>query len=280
MVKDAATSLAIAVCGCLTSVVTAVAVVEASKLTGYDLFTFSLWVVVPVGALLTGFAAASGYYFGSLYFHKRAGLALLVQMVVTAGLTQLLIYYLSYQTFVLEDGRQVSELVPFANYLAITLTSAHYRIGRALTDTGEVGTFGYWLAALQFLGFLAGGLSVFGFLRAKPVCGKCNFYLRALKKHQRVFADSDSATQYYDNVFRHPVDGPDFAAAIRLDSKAKAQKGAVLVNTILHGCPKCKSQMIEEKVQVYNGSDWKDASKLDRRVPIPDGVDLLPVFNA
>ncbi len=278
--KDFAQSFGVAACGLVTSVLTALGVVAVSRITGFDLFTFSLWVVVPVGAALTGFAAASGYYFGSLYFHKRPDLPLLVQMVVIAGVTQLLIYYLGYTTFVLDDGRRVSDLVPFGQYLDIMLTSAHYRIGRAMTDTGEVGSFGYWLAAFQFVGFLVGGVCVYGFLRAKPVCSTCNLYLRPLSKRQKTFSDADSASAYYDVLFQHPVDSSEFASLIRADAKAKAEKGAVLVKTILHGCPKCKAQLIEETVQVYNGSEWKDADKLGRRVAIPDGIDLASTFRS
>lgn len=37
--------------------------------------------------------------------------------------------------------------------------------------------------------------------------------------------------------------------------------------------------MIEEKVQGYNGQDWKDLHQLHRKVPIPAEVDLAPVFR-
>lgn len=277
--KGIANSFGVAACGLVTSVLTALAVVVVSRMTGFDLFTFSIWVVVPVGAILVGFAAASGYYFGSLYFHKRAGLSLLLQMVVIAGLTQILIYYMGYSTLVLDDGRRVSDYIPFGQYLDITLTSAHYRIGRAMTDTGEVGSFGYWLAAFQFVGFLVGGLSVYGFLWTKPVCPTCNMYLRPLSKREKSFPDADSASPYYDVLFQHPVDGPEFAALIRSDAKSEAKKGALSVTTILHGCPKCKSQLIEEKVQVHNGTEWKDVSNLNRRFTIPNGVDLIGIFR-
>lgn len=263
--KNIVDSFGVAACGLVTSVLTALAVVVVSRMTGFDLFTLSIWVVVPVGAILTGFAAASGYYFGSLYFHKRAGLLLLLQMVVIAGLTQLLIYYMGYSTFVLDDGRRVSNFIPFGQYLDITLTSAHYRFGRAMTDTGEVGSFGYWLAAFQFVGFLVGGLGVYAYLLSKPVCQTCNVYLRPLSKRGKLFPDADSASPYYDMLFQHPVDTPEFAALIRSEAKTEAKKGALSVTTSLHGCPKCKSQLIEEKVQVYNGSEWKDVNDLDRR---------------
>lgn len=273
-------SFGVVLCGLATSIMVAIANVAVARIVGFDFFTFSIWVVVPVGALLTGFAAASGYYFGSLYFHKKATAILLVQMVVIAGLTQLLIYWMGYATMVLDDGRKVADLVPFGQYLDISLTKAHYRIGRGATDTGEVGTFGYWMAVIQFMGFLVGGLAIFMFLRAKPVCQSCNLYLRPLAKKQKCFANAESAGAYYDRLFTLPVDGPDFAELIRSAAKVdKPGQGALQVNTSLLGCPTCKAQMVEEKVKGFDGKEWKDISKLDRRVNIPHGVDIAPVFR-
>ncbi len=278
--KGLVQAIGVAACGLVTSVLTAIAVVVVSRITGFDIFTLSVWVVVPVGAGMTGFAAASGYYYGSLYFHKRAAWPLLVQMVIIAGATQVLIYYLGYATFVLDDGRRVADLVPFGKYLDFSLTTAHYRLGRGATDTGEVGSFGYWLGGLQFIGFLAGGLFLYWSLQAKPVCATCNLYLRPLAKAAKTFASTEAASPYYDVLFTHPVDGPEFAALVRSEASAKAVKGALSVKTVLHGCPQCKSQMIEEVVEVHTGREWKDVPDLRRRTRIPAGVNLVGVFRA
>jgi hypothetical protein len=273
-------SFGIALCGLVTSILVALADVAIARMTGFDFFTFSIWVVVPVGALLTGFAAASGYYFGSLYFHKKASASLLVQIVLIAGAAQLLIYWTGYTTMVLDDGRKVADFVPFGQYMDLILTKTHYRIGRGQADTGEVGSMGYWIAGAQFVGFLFGGLAVFGYLKAKPVCAACSLYLRPMAKKEKVFADADAAGGYYDRLFTLAVDGPDFAALIRSEAKVdKVAQGALQVNTSLLGCPVCKAQMVEEKVRAYNGTDWKDLNKLDRRVNIPSGIDLAPVFR-
>lgn len=278
--KSLLESFGIALCGLATSILVALADVAIARMTGFDFFTFSIWVVVPAGALLTGFAAASGYYFGSLYFHKRANASLLIQMVLIAGAAQFLIYWTGYATMVLEDGRKVADFVPFAQYMDLILTKAHYRIGRGQTDTGEVGNLGYWIAIAQFAGFLLGGVAVFFNLKAKPVCGSCDLYLRPLAKRQKVFASADAAGGYYDRLFTVPVDGPDFAALIKSEAKVeKVEQGALQVDTSLLGCPTCKTQMVEEKVKGYNGKEWKDINKLDRRVNIPQGIDLAPVFR-
>jgi hypothetical protein len=42
------------------------ALTAIERLTGFDVFTFSLWFIIPAGAIGTGIAAASGYYFGRL----------------------------------------------------------------------------------------------------------------------------------------------------------------------------------------------------------------------
>ena len=278
--KSLAEHFGIALCGLATSILVAIADVAVARMVDFDFFTLSIWVVVPVGALLTGFGAASGYYFGSLYFHKRANKTLLVQMVLIAGFTQILIYWLGYATMVLDDGRKVSDLMPFGQYLDISLTSAHYRFGRTMADTGEVGSFGYWLAVIQFIGFLAGGLAVYGYLRAKAVCQTCNLYLRPLVKKRRTYANLEEASAYYDNLFAHPVDGEEFASLIRSNAKvAKPEQGAFRIDTSVLACPKCKGQMFEEKVVVFNGKEWKPADKLTRRVQMPEGTDLAPLFR-
>jgi hypothetical protein len=59
----------------------------------------------------------------------------------------------------------------------------------------------------------------------------------------------------------------------------KFAQGVLQVDTSLLGYPACKAQMVEEKFKGYNGQEWKDLSKLDRRVNVPSGVDLSPVFR-
>jgi hypothetical protein len=216
----------VAACGLVTSLLTALLVTVIERLTGFDVFTFSLWFVIPAGAIATGIAAASGYYFRSLYFHTRPNLLLLLQMVVVAGFTQLVIYYIQYATLILDDGRRVSDFIPFSQYLDIALTTAHYRVGRgAQIDTGEVGQFGYWLAVIQFVGFLVGGLGAFGILLGHPVCAYCKKYLRVLAKSDKLFDNADDLASYHDILFQLPVDSPGFVEMARVEHKTKVKKG-------------------------------------------------------
>lgn len=271
----------VAACGLVTSLLTALLVTVTERLTGFDVFTFSLWFIIPAGAIGTGIAAASGYYFGSLYFHTRPNLLLLLQMVVVSGFTQLLIYYIQYATLILDDGRRVSDLIPFARYLDFALTTAHYRVGRAgQVDTGEVGQFGYWLAVIQFIGFLVGGLGAFGILLGHPVCAHCKKYLRVLAKSDKLFVSANDLASYHDTLFQLPVDSPEFAAMARAGRTAKVEKGTWKQNLKLYGCPECKAQTIGSEVSVWNGKNWTSVNELARKYNIPLGIDLAGVFRA
>lgn len=279
--KSLTEEFGVALCGLMASVLVAVANVAVARMAGFNFFTLLVWGIVPAGAIFTGFAAASGYYFGSLYFHRRADVSLLVQMVLVAGFAQFLIYWLGYVTLVLDDGRRVADLVSFGRYLDFSLTNAHYVSGRAQADTGVVGARGYWLAAFQFVGFLVGGLGVYVYLRSKPVCQACNRYMRRLAKKKKVYANSEEAPVYYDKLFTHPIDSEEFAALIRSEAKVKRpKKGALQVDTVLLGCPQCKGQMIVQDVWVNSGRAWEMATDLKRHVQMPEGADLVPLFRA
>ena len=85
-------SIAVAAFGLVTSLLTVILVTLISAATGFNVFTFSLWVVIPVGAVLTGLVAASGYYFGSRWLSHPPSFLLLAQIILIAAATYLLIY--------------------------------------------------------------------------------------------------------------------------------------------------------------------------------------------
>jgi hypothetical protein len=273
-------STAVMLCGLVTSIVTSILVVIVSRMMDMDIYTFTAWGIIPVGALFTGAFAASGYYFGCIYLNKRPDTPLLLEMLVAAAFCQVLIYYLGYETLVLSDGRHVTDVVSFGGYLTVLLTKSHLQVTYSSSETDELGSMGYVLAGLYFLGFLIGGLCVWAALRAKPFCSSCDVYFRKLFKRTRSFADSAGASAYYDKVFTHAFDSAEFASMIRSNQVvSKPGKGAVQIQTFLHSCPKCDAQVVEEKVEVHNGKSWTESTKLARTVPVPSGINLRAAFR-
>jgi hypothetical protein len=272
--------LGVSIFGLISFALVVLAVIVVDRLTGFNIFSFSFWVIVPAGALLTGAAAASGYYFGSLFFHTRPKWFLLVQILIVTAAAQLAIYYGEYRSFVLDDGTMASDVIGFWDYLDTYLRSMHLRAGRAHIDTGELGEFGYWLALIEFAGFIIGGISVFLILQNYPSCWKCNRYLRKLTKIGQMFPDHDDFARYYDTLFHHPVHSGHFADLMKGNPKIrKPALDTVMIESHLLGCTHCKTQLLTQKVQILGKKEWKDIPKLTRHVRLPDGVDLRPVIK-
>lgn len=270
----------VALAGLMTSILTAIIVTVFHSYTGFNLFQFSLWFVVPVGAALCGFAAASGYYLAARYLHMKPSRYLLAQMVVIAAMTQISIYYLEY-FYLAIDGIRVKDVIGFSGYLDLILTKSHMKVGRAAhIDAGEVGSFGYWLAVFDFIGFLAGAVFVYFSLKSLPSCEKCSKYFGKVGVKKDSFSDFDEFASYFDGVYANPVDSPEFATHVGTEySAGKAQQGTVNLETKILQCPSCEDQLVSERAQVFNGKEWKEISEFNRVIAMPTGLNVRRAFG-
>lgn len=266
--------------GIVTSLATAFLVTLIHNITGFNIFSFSVWVVVPVGAGACGFAAASGYYFAARYLHLQPSKFLLLQMVFVAALTQILIYWLEYKTLNI-DGVNVSSVIPFFQYLDVSFTTVHMRIGRAMQhDTGEVGSFGYWLAFIDFVGFLIGAVFIYLNLKGSAQCDECKKYMGVLCVKKDSFDGEHEFAQHFDGLYQHPVDSAEFFQHASIDHTASAvRQGTINLESKLFACPSCGQQRLDESVSVYNGKEWKQVHNLTRRTLMPLGFDLRPMVE-
>lgn len=264
----------------ITCVLVAIANVVISRTIGINVFTMKVWFVIPVGAGVVGMLGASGAILAARYFNIVPTILDAVFMVVIAAATMLLIYYLDYATLVLNDGRKASDLIDFAQYVDLVLTKSHMRVGRAgQIDTGEVGQFGYWLAAIEFAGFLVGGAVAFIFIRGMARCGDCGSYLRKLKTKptkELTFDETDKVIDLFNRGDLETIQGLS-AWAPRERKLDNAQKA--LITFDLLGCPKCKTEAITARVQVFNGREWKDVPSLAARRNLVSGVSLRTGFG-
>ncbi len=263
----------------ITCVLAAIANVVIARTIGINFFTMKIWLVVPVGAGLVGMLGASGAILAARYFNIVPTILDAVFMVVIAAATMLLIYYLDYATLVLADGRKASDLIDFASYVDLVLTTSHMRVGRgAQFDTGEVGQFGYWLAAIEFVGFLVGGAIAFLFIRGMARCGDCGSYLRKLKTKRTKELTFDETDKVIDLFKRGDLDTmQSLLAWAPRERKLNSQKA--LITFDLLGCRKCKTEAITAKVQVFNGREWKDVPSLGARRNLVGGLSLRDGFG-
>jgi hypothetical protein len=263
----------------ITCVLAAVANVIITRMVGINIFTFKLWFIIPAGAIGVGMLGASGAILAARYFHIQPTIIDAMLMVVVAAATMVLIYYLDYATFVLDDGRRASDLVDFSKYVDLVLTTAHMRIGRAGRDTGEVGQMGYYLAGIEFIGFLIGGAATFFLIKGLWRCADCGSYLRKLKTKKTKELTFDEASKVIELFKAGDLETVQKVMAWSPPDRTldrKEQKA--LVTFSLLGCPKCKTEVISASVNAFNGKEWKDVPALTTRRDLSGGLSLRDQF--
>lgn len=193
--------------GAITSLITAIILVFVELEFELVIYSWMMWFVIPVGAIGSGFVAASGYYFGSKIFnHKPGGMVLLNMVLISLG-TYLLINYLIYLSLSI-DGVYISEYAPFLKYLDISIKETSmqfftkYNIGHPV-GTGRLGSWGYIVAILQIIGFGIGGFSIFGWLVSLIYCEKCSKYFFRKGKQIRYFSDPEIIKSQHQYLNEH-----------------------------------------------------------------------------
>lgn len=130
--------------------------------------------IIPVGAILVGLIAGSGYGAGSWLTGSKIGKVLMFQVVFLQVVCFFLAQYVEFLHF--------RELLPpgmgFWEYFdSVTRAFAWGNRGQP----GEpFGVWGYAMRALECAGFALGGLIVPGILFAVPYCDRCQVYMKTL----------------------------------------------------------------------------------------------------
>ncbi|MBC8039662.1 MAG: DUF4339 domain-containing protein [Opitutaceae bacterium] len=163
-------------CGLCTSLFlgTILAAVEIG--TGWALYSFTLWFVLPAGAAATGLIAAGGMFYAARWVHYYPRFLFFVASIAIATGTLAAIHFIVWSGTVVE-GTPLREIIGFADYL--NWVSHHTSIvtkhnATKPVDLGETVSFVYF--AIQTLGFMFGGLCLFGLLRDQPYCHESGTY--------------------------------------------------------------------------------------------------------
>lgn len=260
-------SLVLGLFGLVTSLLTALFLWWIEQEFQFAFYTWMFWFVIPVGAMLSGFAGASGYLLGAWLLGQRPTWLLLINILFASVATFLSIHYLAYITLEVE-GKQVSDYIPFLQYLDIETTSnsMEYRVhGAKVGTTGELGALGYGVAFLQIIGFAAGGFAVYGYLLSKPYCQKCSRYLRRKGMETRYTADPEGLQDSTAKIFEFLQSG---AISHALEQQknfgnAKHEKISHLrsVSEVRH-CKQCGQHWVKFSVEKQSGDNWNEIPEL------------------
>lgn len=189
--------------------------------------------------------------------------------------TYLLLNWLNY-SFMEFHGHQISELIPFSQYMDVVLRhqSMEFRIrGAKLGETGDLGSLGYVVAVLQALGFAVGGVSVYVYLQAAPYCADCGKYLKKRSSVVRYTNEAEPLLDLYSGSIVQLQSG-NSAAATRLLSDFGTPKRNVISLRLsctleFWKCLACPEEVFELSVKRWNGKTWDPVSGLLLREHLP-----------
>jgi len=163
--------------------------------------------ILPVGALLVGAAAGSGYGVASYLtgFRIRRGLLLTVLALQLTGYAAA--QYLEFRTLTREGPLIDAEgqTLTFARFYHLRAVSFAWKDRHSDGSGKPLGSWCYFFVGLGVLGFVAGGVIAPAILMKKPYCERCELYMRsrtlalvpASIRHRRVSKrDADAQAAY------------------------------------------------------------------------------------
>jgi DNA-directed RNA polymerase subunit M/transcription elongation factor TFIIS len=252
--------LAIAVMGFGSVALTGIILGFLEATTGFAIYSLMLWFIIPIGALLAGFGAASGYYFGAKMFHQKPAGGVAVNMILASIAAYLLVHYVPYY-FLEVDGTRIKDTISFWHYLDIDIRHTSLSYKRSIS-TGELGSiWGYLYAIVQLIGFAIGGLSVFGLLLDAPFCAKCSKYLTKSKTQNRYTSEAETLPDRIA-TFQQMLQDKKYSEAIQFhaDEMGIARKSGHHLKTrlVMHKCQSCKGSHLNFETSRLEEGDWKD----------------------
>jgi len=210
----------------------------------FAIYAFTLWLVIPIGAMVCGALAATGYYAGFHLFPNRPpGRIFMATVVVTSIATYFLVYYLDYSMSEVK-GRHISEMLSFGMYLFTAIEKRRMWVN--FSNLGSLGPLNFLLAALQVVGFVIGGLWIFRLLKvAVPCCDGCDDRLHKAGTWVRPSNSLLSIEEVFHKVHAALLEGQGNQARVLMaDPKPPAKPAHRLVLSIWK-CARCPVEFFD-----------------------------------
>ena len=136
--------------------------------------------VIPVGALVVGLAASSGYGIGSYLTGTKVTGRLLFTVLALLTASYFLAKYVEFRLLFPEGAlREDGTSVGFWEYFDIAARSIYFKADKAgQADGSPLGLWGYGVRALEMVGFVGGGVLIPVSMRKMPYCARCQAYMK------------------------------------------------------------------------------------------------------
>jgi len=216
--------------------------------------------VLPVGAILVGLVASSGYGAASYVSGTKVTGWLLALVLVLLALSYFTAKWVEFRLVfpdgVLDDGTPAA----FWSYFDASTRSIYWVARNAHdTDGAPLGAWGYALRGLELAGFVGGGAFIPFALRRLPYCAGCQAY----KKTKRIaFFPAGVAVK---SISKKKVEA--LAAYEAADAAAAAQGEATLAAILAAGASTLPAALHSEVAKVPKLGNYA-AQKLSARLAV------------
>jgi hypothetical protein len=268
--------LLITIAGAITSLTVAAANTWLLRSSGFDLLSFSIWFVLPVGAMGGGMLAASGYYLAARLTHTMPSRRFLLEMLAIGASTWLLAQWMVYDSLTLSDGSRVRDYAGFWEYFQLQAEHMKLSFGtrgnvNAVT-TDELGGLGYVREALQLLGFMFGGLAIYVSLSNIERCDACRKYAR-----KKVLLSSATPEEFQKLLSDSGLPLPGLVDEARA---TLGERRLVGFSFALLQCPECKRQWCRPAVVVQSGNSPDERPLSHYTLTTDQATELLAVSTS
>ncbi len=212
--------------------------------------------VIPVGAILVGIAAGSGYGLAAWWLDRRVSNVLLGVIVVLQ-----LAAYGGAQYFEFRDLQSKNpELagVTFIHWFDFATRNFAW-VGRDGQPGEPFGAWGYAIRALEMAGFAFGGLVAPLILRTKPYCANCGVYMSSRQLATLPGSRPPQKFKKHETVEREEFER---TSAEVLDQAMK------LIEQLAAHAARGELAEIQAALAPYQGAASKEHNKLPRRLMV------------
>ena len=244
-----------------------------------NIYSFALFFIVPVGGALYGFAANTGVYCAARLLHLQPGKALFAITILVASFASFLHYYLAYKAQRIGGVVPISSVMPFGDYLRLSITTAEIQVGtrRGVHGSmGQAGSGGYFFAIVDYVGAIIGGISMYFVLNGIARCPKCGNFQDAVAKRNLAFPSVMDRYAFQQSLTETVAGSEEFMKAMeQCSSLSTEDKTSANARLSLFRCCDCRTQTLEI-VERKTSNDERDVTT---RVEVPRGLALDRVLR-
>lgn len=249
--------------GLLTSIATAYILSWIQRSTGFAFHAYTFWILIPAGAIVSGWAAASGYLITAKLLRYRPSPSILPVIFLVAIGTYILIYYFLYASLQVR-GQPLSDIISFPAFWQASLLNMKVNLMGAYR-TGSIGVLGYLQAALAMGGFVLAASHLYGYTRSIPYCDACSERVSQAGYARRYSGLPGEMEKAAYAAFANAENGSSEQAIRGFDKLGEQQPTAenpFRSTLTIWKCPQCAGQIVDVKCHQKGGPIWTEMKEL------------------